>query len=623
MKDTVAVLLASLSIAFTPSSDQYASGLADVNRGGSAATTTVLFNRFHVPVSAIYVADADGTNERALVPGLALTYSPTFSGDGEWVIFTAEKSGQADIFRVRVDGSGLEQLTDSPAFDDQGVLSPDGRTLAFVSTREGGYANIWTLDVATGSSSARNITRHSSGNLRPAWSPDGKWIAFSSDRGPDPGVNPGRWEHLQSLGVFLVRPDGTGLRRVTRQGGVAGSPSWSEDGRSILYYETDEVGANLAKTGNARTEIAAVDVATGSRRTITASNETKLSPRALSGGRIGFITRAAPPLGGLRVWRPTLQTDTIIPGAIRNPSWSPDESKVVYQRLARLGTTQHLEPTFSRDRDFALLLSEPFPSFSTDGSQLLYSQYGPARNARTGLETLSTSDTSIQIMTAGGAGKKTLFQREGFSAFSATWSPVSDEIALSVGRYFRAAGLPPGQIALIKPDGSNFRLLVDDESNNGFPSWSPDGSRLVFKRGRALVIMRVATREITPLTDGRHYDNFPQWSPTSDTIMFTSDRKGGFALFSIQADGSRLKQLTQGPGSDAHSSWCGDWVVFTSSRRGFKDELALYDNVPQPYGEIFAMRADGSDLRQLTDNKWEDASATCVPAQHQGQNSAK
>ena len=41
--------------------------------------------------------------------------------------------------------------------------------------------------------------------------------------------------------------------------------------------------------------------------------------------------------------------------------------------------------------------------------------------------------------------------------------------------------------------------------------------------------------------------------------------------------------------------------------------LALYDGVPQPYGEIFAMRADGSDVRQLTDNKWEDASAAMAP----------
>lgn len=574
------------------------------------APQQVLFNRFHVPASAIHIADANGANERPLVPGLGLTYSPMFSTGGDWVVFTAERDGQADVFRVRPDGSGLEQLTDSPAFDDQGTLSPDGRTLAFVSTRGNGHANVWTLDLVT--RATKSVTNEPAASLRPAWSPDGSWLAFSSDRGPDAGVNPGRWEHLQSLGVYVIRPDGTALRRLTREGGVAGSPSWSQDGRRILCYETDEVGAFMAKSGNARTEIVEIDVASGRRRVVTASNETKLSPQALSNGRVGFVTRAASPTGGLRVWRPDLLVDTVIPGAIRNPSWSSDGTKVVFQRLARLGSTQHLEPTFSRDPAFALVLTEPFPAFSPNGKQLLYSQYGAGRNARIGLDTSSTSDTSIQIMAANGADKRALFRRDGFSAFSATWSPAGDDIALSVGRYFRAAGLPPAQIALIKPDGTGFRLLVDDDMNNGFPSWSPDGSRLVFKRGGALAIIRVATKEITPLTDGRYSDNFPQWSPASATILFTSDRGDGFALYTIQADGTGLRRLTHGRGSDAHASWCGEWVVFTSSRMGFKDEMALYDGVPQPYGEIFAMRSDGSDVRQLTDNKWEDASATCA-----------
>ena len=55
----------------------------------------------------------------------------------------------SDIYRIHPDGSDLERLTDDPAFDDQGVLSPDGRTLAFVSTRGSGTANLWLLDLAT------------------------------------------------------------------------------------------------------------------------------------------------------------------------------------------------------------------------------------------------------------------------------------------------------------------------------------------------------------------------------------------------------------------------------------------------------------------------------------------
>jgi Tol biopolymer transport system component len=76
-----------------------------------------------------------------------------------------------------------------------------------------------------------------------------------------------------------------------------------------------------------------------------------------------------------------------------------------------------------------------------------------------------------------------------------------------------------------------------------------------------------------------------------------------------------LKRLTNVPGSNAHAAWSSDgaWIVFTSGRKGFKDEMALYDGTPQPYGEIFVMRADASDVRQLTDNKWEDASAGWGP----------
>ena len=575
----------------------------------------VLFNRHLVPVMTVFIADADGKNEHALVPTQGLEYSPSYSADGQWIVFTAERQEQADIYRIHPDGTGREQLTDDPAFDDQGALSPDGKTLAFVSTREGGTANIWSLDLD--SHTVTNLTRHASGNFRPSWSPDGRWIAFSSDRDSNPGLIPGHWEQLQSTGVYLVKPDGQDLRRLTRKDGVAGSPSWTADGRRVLFYETDEVGAYLAKFGPVRTELVSIDVTTGERTQYTASNELKLSPRSLSEGKISYISRAGDETAGVRIWRPSRQVDTIIHGPVRNASWSRDEKRVVYERIGRIGSTEHLAPTSNRDPDFEVRLSEPFSAFSPDGKKLLYAQLRYRKDPSIGLDRQTVGDTTIEIMNADGTDKRTLFQREGFSAFSGTWSPATDEIALSVGRYFRAPGLPPAQIGLIKPDGSNFHLLVDDEVNNGFPSWSPDGTRLVFKRGRQLVIMSLEKRTIAPLTEAAHYhyDNFPQWSPKGDLIMFTSNRDGDYELYTIRPDGTRLKRLTNAPGNDAHSAWCagGEWIVFSSGRMGFKDEMALYDSVPQPSGEIFAMRADGSDLRQLTDNKWEDSTPVCRP----------
>ena len=579
----------------------------------ATAELQVLFNRYQAPMMTVFIADADGANARALAPDWELEYSPSFSADGQWVVFTAEPEGQADVYRIRPDGTGLEQLTDHPAFDDQGVLSPDGGTLAFVSTRERGTADIWLLDLA--SKTPTNLTDHASGNFRPRWSPDGAWIAFTSDRDAEPGDQPGQWEHLQSTGVYLVRPDGSGLRRLTAPGGVAGSPSWSADGRRLLFYETDPVGAYLAKSGRSRTELASVDVATGERVQHTASQETKLSPAWLSGGRIGYVSRAGGDEGGLRIRHPDRRVETVIAGAVRSPSWSPDGRQVAYELIERLGYTQHVVPAFSPDPEFELFLHEPFVSFSPDGARMIFSQYGDRVSDATGLEGSNPGNSSVEIMAVDGTDQRTLFHREGVSAFAAVWSPAGDEIALSFGRYFRPAGLPPAQIGVIDPDGSDLRLVVDDEVNNGFPSWSPDGDRLVFKGGRRLFVVPAAGGEPVALTGPGYYSNFPEWSPDGARILFTSNRGGDFDLYTVRPDGTDLRQLTHATGNDAHSSWCagGDWVVFSSARMGFKDEMALYDSVPQPYGEIFAIRPDGTDLRQLTDNKWEDSGAVCVP----------
>ena len=95
--------------------------------------------------SELYIADADGTNARKLVPGTHIDYNASFSYDGQWVVFTSERNGSADIYRVRTTGMDLERLTDDAAFDDQAALSPDGNSLAFVSTRDAGSTDIYIL----------------------------------------------------------------------------------------------------------------------------------------------------------------------------------------------------------------------------------------------------------------------------------------------------------------------------------------------------------------------------------------------------------------------------------------------------------------------------------------------
>jgi Tol biopolymer transport system component len=84
----------------------------------------------------LFIANADGTGEHPLVAAAgSLDYDASWSRDGAWIVFTSERNGSADLYRVHPDGSALERLTDSPAYDDQAAFSPDGRQLVFVTTR--------------------------------------------------------------------------------------------------------------------------------------------------------------------------------------------------------------------------------------------------------------------------------------------------------------------------------------------------------------------------------------------------------------------------------------------------------------------------------------------------------
>ena len=561
----------------------------------------------------LFVANADGTNERPLAAVDSLDYNPTWLSDGQSIVFTSERNGSADLYRIRLDGSALTRLTSDPAYDDQAAASPDNRQIVFVSTRAGGTADLWILDVNTMAS--RSLTSGRGGDFRPAWSPDGHWIAFSSDRASDMPMGQGRWEHLDVNDIYLIKPDGTNLKRFNNIGQSCGSPKWTSDSKRLVAYcaSAEDMLPFRAPGARGETRLMSIDIASGEFVDISTPQGIKVSPGVLPAGVFGFVRRNA---GQQGIFYSNEQQGPS--GDIRYATWSPDGKQVAFhRRMAK--PRSGWRKVWSRDSLYELVMSPNMPSFEPSGKHFVTQGVAPSGTMGRGLNVVESEAGTSRV----------LVQREGKHALAPQWSPKGDLIAFGLGTFtLFTGGLTPqvtkpedrvdggGQVAVINPDGSGFREVTMGGNNNGFPSIAPDGARLVYRtfgpEGNGLRILNLKDGSTTKLTD--YYDNFPFWSPRGDLIMFSRQERGNFDIYTIKPDGTNLKRLTTSPGNDAHMGWSpdGEWIAFASSRMGFKDE-SVYTTGPQPYGEIFVMRFDGTQVRQLTDNQWEDGAPAWQP----------
>jgi TolB protein len=177
----------------------------------------------------INTANADGTDSKVLVPHQAFEESPRFCPDGKRIAWVSTRDGNQEIYTVGSDGKDLRRLTSEIAPDNGPSWSPDGKRLAFASARTGNF-EIHVMDADGGR--VRRLTNHPSLDYWPAWSPDGRRIAFTSNRD-------GNYE------IYLVNADGSGLRNLTRHPAQDNFAAWSPNGKRLAFVSTRDGGHDV------------------------------------------------------------------------------------------------------------------------------------------------------------------------------------------------------------------------------------------------------------------------------------------------------------------------------------------------------------------------------------------
>lgn len=186
--------------------------------GGDA----LAYTSYRTGLPVIYHRDLNRGVERPVVT-FGTSKSPgSFSPDGKFLYVAASVAGNSDIYRVRLDGSSPEKVVEGYGLEVSPSVSPDGRSVAFVSDR-GGSPQIYVKQIGASASAERRVSFAGGYSTSPAWSPAGDRIAFTSLSGG-------------GYALYTVRPDGSDQRLVASgAGGDCVDPCYSPDGRYLVY----------------------------------------------------------------------------------------------------------------------------------------------------------------------------------------------------------------------------------------------------------------------------------------------------------------------------------------------------------------------------------------------------